>query len=634
MLCDNRPVEGAKEGSSNVARSVVLIALAIAALGALFFARDSGDPTAGGAASSTSGAARDASAVVVIEDPKPTLDEEAIGGISFLDVTAEAGLDQAHSDEQVDSAPGMTSGAAAADVDGDGDIDLYLTRIGKPNALYLNTGKGTFRDGTEEAGVGGAPTQGSTVGSFADVDADGDLDLYVAGAGTTPDTLYVNDGSGHFHDEAAARGLALPPLVVAETGANVHGVTFADPDHDGDLDLLVTQWDTALLTAAPAPARGSAKSVCAAADALRAKGFPRAPGSEPNRARMYRNDGTGHFADVTSEVGLRLDQIIAFTPQFVDVDGDGWEDLLMTGDGCTSRLYRNVGGTRFEDVTAAAGVGTDENGMGSVVRDIDGDGRPDWFVTSIAYPTEGGTCPARALFTGCSGNRVYRNDGGMRFTDVTDELGLRNGWWGWGAAIEDFGNDGRLQVAQTNGYRESFSIPDDGTDPQRTYFDRFVDDPMRFWITGPDGAYVDAASQVGLDDTGVGHALVPFDYDGDGRLDLLVADTSAPPRLYRNESPDDRGWLRVRLDDPTRPGNREGLGARVAVTPRKGATPVVGWIDTAGSYETRRPADLHVGLGEDAGPVARVEVWWPGEPEPQVIEDVEPDQTLVVTRTG
>ena len=105
---------------------------------------------------------------------------------------------------------------------------------------------------------------------------------------------------------------------------------------------------------------------------------------------------------------------------------------------------------------------------------------------------------------GSSGNRVWLNDGDGSFTDATDALGLRNGGWGWGAAIEDFGNDGRRSVVMTNGY----SI---GPEDQASA----ADDPMVFWMRDGDG-FVDVASGIGLDDDGLGRALVPFDMDRDG----------------------------------------------------------------------------------------------------------------------
>ena len=552
------------------------------------------------------------------------------GGIRFTDVTRAAGLATRQSTEERSGEQAMTSGAAVADVDGDGDPDLYLTRIGRPNALLRNDGRGHFTDVTQASGAGGPdPAQGSSAAAFADVDGDGNVDLVLTAAGRGGLTLLRGDGRGRFTDATAGSGLdTLPPMADGATSAQLHGLTFADYDRDGHLDLLVTHWDDVVPSALADPAADAVTPdrtgslVCGRAAYLRARGFPRPPGSPANRARLFRNDGTGHFQDVTAAVGLSFDHVLGFTGSFQDVDGDGWPDLLLTGDFCTSRLYRNEGGTRFVDVTDAAGVGTDENGMGSVVRDVDGDGHPDWFVTGIG-PVEG-SAPDPALPTsyGHSGNRLYRNDGTGTFTDVTDRSGVRAGGWGWGAAIEDFGNDGRLEVVMTNGY-DLDGTGASGGRPEAT-------DPMRFWIPVGDGRHLEGSGAVGLSDPGIGHALVAFDADGDGDLDLLVAHSGSSPTLYRNDTPR-RHRVDVRLDDPTTPGNRQGIGARVVVT-AAGRDPVTQWVQTGGSYESQRPADVHVGLGGRSPGRVRVEVTWPDGGPPQIVPDAPVDRVVVVRR--
>lgn len=501
----------------------------------------------------------------------------------------------------------MTSGAAVADYDGDGLPDLYLTQVGLPNSLYRDVGDGTFADVTASAGVGGlTPAGGSGAAAFSDVNADGCVDLYVAGAGAADGALYINDCHGHFRDETMQRGVALPPTA-AELGAQGHGVTFGDYDHDGHLDLLVLHWDPAFLGgkagAAAAEKISDPSSTCERAAEIRRLGSDRVEVAGPNRSRLFHNDGMGHFSDVTAKMGLQLDRIAAFTGDFVDVDGDGWEDLLIAGDFCTSALYRNDAGRGFVDVTATSKIDTAENAMGSVVRDVDGDGRPDWFQTSISQRTKSGRCALRAANSGCSGNRMYLNDAKGGFSDATDAFGVREGGWGWGAAIEDFGNDGRLEIAQTNGYVQT-----------GIGYAGFKNDRTRFWVpTGDKTHHEDGAAMAGITDTGVGHGLVAFDYDGDGDLDLLIANFGAPPVLYRNDTK----------------GNRQGIGARVVVSANDNAA--TGWISTGGSYESQKPAEFHVGFGAKSGPV-KVEVWWPGAKEPQVIDTSRVDQILTVTR--
>lgn len=601
-------------------RRVIPIVAFVVVLGALVGVRlvlggdGSADDTTAGSTQDPPGAADD--------PPRPA----AAGELRFTDVTADAGLDEPHSDTDLTGESAMTAGAAVADVDDDGDLDVFLARVGLPNRLMLNDGDGGFTDGADAAGVAGEADQGSSAAVFGDLDGDGDQDLVLTGASTDGRTvtLLLNDGEGRFSDATSSSGLdTLPPLAEGELD-QAHGLTLADYDRDGRQDLLLTHWDATIPAALADPSANAitpdedGSIVCARADWLAERGFPRAEGTPPNRGRLFRNLGEGRFADVTEQVGLPFDELLGFTGSFADVDGDGWQDLLVTGDFCTSRLFRNEAGAGFRDVTAAAGVGSDENGMGSVVTDLNGDGLPDWFITSIG-PVGDEPAPLQlGGGFGSSGNRMWLNDGDGTFTDATDALGLRNGGWGWGAAVEDLDNDGHREVVMTNGYSTSA----DDTAPSAS-------DPLVLWRRDGDGTFTDVAGSVGLDDRGLGRALVPFDMDRDGDLDLLVANFGGSPRLYRNDSPA-RRWLTVRLDDATTPANRAGVGARVVVTP-DGGEPVTGWVIGGGSYESQVPTEVHVGLGDVSS--ARVEVTWP-DGASEVLDDVAADQLLVVQRDG
>lgn len=573
------------------------------------------------------------------DEPSATGDA-ALGGLVFTEVTEAAGLLETHSDLDLEAESDMTSGAAVADVNGDGYLDIFLPRVGKPNALYLNNGDGTFTDVAVEAGVAG-PTErfGSSAAAFVDIDGDGHLDLYVTGAGRGEHHMFVNNGDGTFTDEATQRGLALPPLAADRDHQHAYDVAVADVTGNGAMDLLVLHWyeevynetATAAVASAFADSPPPGPQPCDAAAVVREEGFPRAPGQAPARSALFLNDGTGNFVDATDEFGLPFDEIVAFTGVFADLDGNGWQDLLITGDGCTSRVFRNVEGQRFEDITGQVGVGTDENGMGSVVRDVNGNGHPDWFITSIFFP--GDPCPVSGVAVGCTGNRLYLNDGSGEFTDATDELGLRDGGWGWGAAIEDFTNDGRLEVVMANGFRvpglnETDSVYSEG---EQEFFGTFVEDATRFWVL--DGAtYREVARAVGIDDTTIGHAVIAFDMDNDGDLDLLVVPSNQPPRLYRNDTPEGSAWVTVSLADPTTPGNAWGDGARIEVVPDEGDDPIVGWISTAGSYESQRPPVFHVGLGDRDEPISRIDVHWPHSDEVQTLTRVDVRQQLTIER--
>ena len=176
----------------------------------------------------------------------------------------------------------------------------------------------------------------------------------------------------------------------------------------------------------------------------------------------------------------------------------------------------------------------------------------------------------------------------------------------------------------TNGYSTG---PDDDPDrPSGTP----VDDPMQFWLRTDGDTIGRSPAAVGLDDTGLGRALVPFDMDRDGDLDLLVADFGGAAARCTATTAPRRHWLTCSWTTRPTPGNPTGIGARVVVTPTDGR-PVTKWVIGGGSYESQVPTEVHVGLG-DTDTVDRVEVFWPGATGPQVVEDPDTDQLLVVRR--
>ena len=164
--------------------------------------------------------------------------------------------------------------------------------------------------------------------------------------------------------------------------------------------------------------------------------------------RLLRNLGAerpGHFEDVTESAGVGMDQVVsqtqneltegtfAFGSTFVDLDDDGWPDLAVASDFGTSRLFWNNGDGTFSDGTLDARVGTAQNAMGTTFGDYDADGDLDWFVTSVfSFRTGSPGSGEQGLR---DGNRLFRNDGDRRFSDMTDAAGVRNGSWGWGAAF-------------------------------------------------------------------------------------------------------------------------------------------------------------------------------------------------------
>jgi len=561
--------------------------------------------------------------------PAPKVPARVRAGLTFHEVTKASGLDAPHLAHRAIGSDSFTGGIAAGDYDADGDQDLLITRVGLPNRLMRNDGSGHFTDGAPQAGVtGAAPGSGYAGAVWADVDGDGDLDLYLTGAGSTANVLYVNDGTGHFSDETNQRGLMVAVPDRPQEGTSSFGAAFDDWDHDGDLDLISLQWSMVGLSdrfRTKLDPRTDRHNLCD----LAPDSFPGPhPGPLRSQSRMFRNDGNGHFTDVTTSSGIPFDSIAAYQPQFADADGDGWEDLFITGDVCTSRLYRNTGGTGWADLTESAGVGTDENGMGSVVQDLDGDGNVDWFITAISFLTKNGTCPLDNPTVGCTGNRFYAGDGAGHFTDATDRLGVRDGSWGWGASGDDLNNDGYRDLVMANGWH----LKNEATEQEPAVLDILADDADRLWLGTGKGRWLEAAEIVGLRDRTNGKGLVTVDVDGDGDLDLVIATTEGPPILYRNDLPPGprNHYLTLRLREPTG-ANRFAIGAEVRVDLGDGSPPRRLAVRAGGGFESGDPTDLHLGLGSRST-VPRIEVYWPGVATPQVVTGVDADQVLEITK--
>lgn len=304
--------------------------------------------------------------------------------------------------------------------------------------------------------------------------------------------------------------------------------------------------------------------------------------------------------------------VFTFAPRWADLDDDGFPDLAIAGDFGTSRLFWNDGDGTFTEGTLAAGVGTDENGMGAAIGDVDGDGRLDWFVTAIYDPLD--TCATLACNWGPSGNRLYLNAGNRTFVDATDQ-GVRDGGWGWGAVALDCDHDGDLDLAMTNGVVFDFFPMDDP----------FNDDPMKLF-RNDGGSFTEIAAASGLTDTRSGKGLLSLDYDRDGDLDLFVVNNADTPVLYRCEGTAGH-WLQVRLE--ARGPNRHAIGSRVRVFRTPGAAPMLRELSASSNFLGQDEILAHFGLGNSPSPVHLVEITWPDGSVTR-LSDVTVDQHLLV----
>jgi hypothetical protein len=253
----------------------------------------------------------------------------------------------------------------------------------------------------------------------------------------------------------------------------------------------------------------------------------------------------------------------------------------------------------FIDGTDASHVLDTQNGMGSTIGDWDADGDLDWFITDIVN-------------TSTAGNRLYRYDGNREFTNVTNEVGVRtagNSEWSWGTSMFDHDNDGDMDLVATNGWFGTSTI----------------EDQMAFWDNDGKGNMIPMQEEVGLANTLNGRGLVTFDSDNDGDLDLIVISNANRPILYRNDTPNQGHWLRVKA--PGTISNTEGIGAQITVF--DGEKTRYGEVGASGShYLGHAPREVHFGLG--AAQKVDVTIYWPVSDQTVVMEDVDVDQILIV----
>ena len=558
------------------------------------------------------------------------------------------------------------AGVAAGDVDGDGLPDLFFASVEQPGALYKNDGGFRFTDITAASGI---DTRGlsTTSATFADVNGDGNLDL-LAGTLGGPIKLWIGDGKGHFGDSTIASG--LPSGFAATT------MTLADVDGDGDLDLYVGTYKTRnALDAYPPQLRAFDQVVRKVGDRYvvadewkkeyriedhpELGGIVRSQRAEPDLFLL--NDGAGHFTRepltsprFTDDGGRRLAEdpdYFTLAARFYDVNGDGAPDLYVCNDfEDPDQFWLNDGEGNFRLVAPLALRESSNTCMSVDFADVDRDGHTDFFTadmmgatlasrqrqlpTNTPTPKRGGIAPDRQQWMK---NMLQRSRGDGTWASIGDFAGVSGTEWTWGSAFLDVDLDGYEDLIALNGHRwdvrdaDTFerirnSVPRVAWNREQGEFPRSATRSFAF-RNNHDLTFADKSTEWGIaSDDAISQGIALADLDGDGDLDVIATRLDAPPMLYRNEAT--AGRVAVRLAGDAR--NRGGVGASVTV--RAASLPPQTRQITAGGYYLSG-SDAQLTFATAADTTLTIEVRWP-DGSISTVANARPNRLYEIQQSG
>lgn len=494
------------------------------------------------------------------------------------------------------------SGVAAGDVNNDGLSDLYFCGLDNGNKLYQNMGGWKFVDITKKAGVD-CDGQDSTAAAFADIDNDGDLDLLVnaLGGGTR---LFENHGSFDFIEITDFAGL--------RSNAGSMSMTLADIENDGDLDLYVANFHPVTIKDNPntrirvklvdgKPVVSSVNGVSANNPKL--KGRFEVSGNrnvleygEPDF--LFINNGNKKFTKVEyldyffDETGRRLKIIPmdwGLAARFADVNMDGYPDLYVCNDLFTpDRFWINDKTGKFREIKKLALRNTSTFSMGVDFSDIDRDGDFDFFVVDMLSRSHemkhvqvseliSNNEPKHSIYSRpqFSRNTLQVNRGDGTYAELAQFANVQASEWSWGPIFLDVDLDGYEDILVTNGQLRDFQNADMTAHIEEEKSKRNLTQSKIFQLmakfpdlrtpnvafkNNKDGTFTDFSTTWRFNHTGISQGMALADLDNDGDLDVVMNNLVEFAGIYENEASGPRTVIRLKGKS-----NTHGVGARITI---------------------------------------------------------------------
>ncbi len=432
------------------------------------------------------------------------------------------------------------NGIAMADVDQDGDLDVYIvakeayneTDPSSWNRLFLNQGQ-QFIDVTFASGLSQDQySQNKFLGegikmgaSWGDYDNDGYPDLFLTNHGK--DQLWHNKKDGTFENVSRQAGIE------GQEERHSSSALWWDYDNDGDLDIYVSSWhgDNAL----------------------------------------YRNDGNTNFIDVSNQSGLK-DIGSTWTSIPIDVNKDGLQDLYILNDFSPNFLFINASNDTFIDYTAHYGLGDLGNGMGVDICDYNNDGNFDIYLTNIedVHP-----------------NPFFQNNGNT-FDNTRRKVGFTDARWGWGARFFDMDHDMDEDLYVVN----------------QSFFDGDLEYNRLFELED-DGTFKEKSALYGVDSYTNARGQEVFDYNKDGDLDILVGNWGSAPSLFDNRLENIGNWIQIELEGTQ--SNRNAFGAVLRV---KIGENYLHRLNHGANFLGQSIKPIHFGLADNNN-IEELTIFWP-----------------------